>query len=116
MSDIKPCGYYVLVKMEAVEQTVSDGALAGFVLSSNDEHEREQSGHDVGTLVALGPTAFVGFQGVDGEAAHIRAEQWGVSIGNKVEFNRYDGKIPSHPDFKDYRIIQDAHIIGVIEG
>jgi len=112
---IKPTGYYVLVKMELVEQTVSDGALAGFVIATKEEHQREQSGHDVGTLVALGPTAFNGFQGVVGTDAVVRAAEWGVKIGDKVEFNRYDGKTPSHPDFKDYRIIQDAHIIGVID-
>lgn len=113
---IKPTGYYILVKMEKVEQTLKGGALDGFVLSTNNEHEREQNGHDVGVLVALGPTSFNGFKGIDADNVEERAAQWGVSIGDKIEFNRYDGKIPSHPDFVDYRIIQDAHIIGVIDG
>jgi co-chaperonin GroES (HSP10) len=113
--NLKPTGYYALVKMEVVEQTVSEGSLKGFVLQSNAENEREQSGHDVGILISLGPTAFSGYQGCDANTSEERASQWGVSIGDKVEFNRYDGKIPSHPDFQDYRIITDSHIIGTIE-
>jgi len=112
---IRPAGYYVLVKMEEVVKEVEEGSLKGFVLQSKDLHEREQSGHDVGVLVSLGPTSFSGFQGIDCNNPEGRAEQWGVYIGNKVEFNRYDGKTPNHKDYKNYRIIQDAHIIGVIE-
>ncbi len=112
---LRPTGYYVLVKMEIVEREVKDGALKGFVLSTTNENTREQTGHDVGIVMSLGPTAFSGYQGIDGETALDRAQQWGVDVGGKVEFSRYDGKIPSHPDYKDYRIIQDAHIIGVIE-
>lgn len=112
---IKPCGYYILIKMETVEQTVKDGALEGFVLTTTAENEREQSGHDVGVLVALGPTSFSGFQGINAIGSEGRAKQWGVNIGDKVEFNRYDGKIPSDPEYKDYRIITDSHILGVIK-
>jgi len=110
---LKPTGYYVLVKMEKVTK-VSKG---GIIMYTENEHKREQGGHDMGTLVALGPTAFCGYAGIDLEGpntAHDRAELWGVKIGDKIEFNKYDGKTPSHPDFKDYRLIQDAHIIGVI--
>jgi len=112
---LRPTGYYVLVKMEEVKNEVEDGALAGFQLASKDQHTREQSGHDVGVLISLGPTAYCGYQGVEGETAEQRAECWGVTVGNKVEFNRYDGKKPNHPDFQDYRVIQDGMIIGVIE-
>lgn len=107
---LKPTGYYVLVKMEAVEVT-SDG---GIILSTKEEHEREQGGHDIGEIVEIGPTAWNGFQGCDAPTAVERAKQWGCEIGDKVEFNRYEGKVPRYEEFKDYRIIQDAHIIGVI--
>lgn len=120
---LKPCGYYVLVKMEELEEK-DESFVEGSELivaapqmqkDNRDLAEREKAGHDIGTLVALGSTAFNGFQGVTGQTAKERAEEWGVCVGDKVEFNRYDGKIPSHPDYADYRIIQDAHIIGVIE-
>lgn len=107
---LKPTGYYILVKMEEVEIT-SEG---GIVLATANEHQREQNGHDVGTIVSIGPTAFCGFQGCDAETPDGRAAQWGCAVGDKVEFNRYEGKVPRYEEFQDYRIIQDAHIIGVI--
>jgi co-chaperonin GroES (HSP10) len=113
--NLKPTGYYVLIEMEEVSQKVTEGALKGFVMSSNTEHEREQGGHDVGIVRALGPNAFAGYNGCDGETSSERAEQWGCKIGDKVEFNRYDGKVPRYPDYQNHRIIQDHHIIGVIE-
>ena len=113
---IKPTGYYVLIEMEEVSQQVTEGVLKGFVMASDTEHEREQAGHDVGIIRALGPTSFSGYEGCDAETSTGRAEQWGVKVGDKVEFNRYDGKVPRYPDFENFRIIQDHHIIGVIEG
>lgn len=107
---LKPTGYYILIKMEQVERTSS----GGIILNSNSENDRENAGHDVGVIVAIGPTAWTGFQGCDAETAEQRAAQWGCAIGNKVEFSRYDGKTPRYEEFRDYRIIQDAHIIGVI--
>ena len=44
----------VLIEMDVVEKEVKEGALAGFQLASNTEHEREQTGHDVGKIVAFG--------------------------------------------------------------
>lgn len=108
---LKPVGYYVLIKMEKVENTTP----GGIVIATKAEHEREQTGHDVGELVSFGPNSFSGFNGINGDNVEQRAKEWGVIAGDKVEFNRYDGKIPAHPDFKNYRIIQDAHIIGVID-
>ena len=108
---IHPTGYYILVQMEEVEETTA----SGIVISTPKELEREKGGHDVGTVVELGPTCFSGFSGCDANTATERAAQWGVKVGDKVEFNRYEGKVPRYPNFKDFRIIQDAHIIGTIE-
>ncbi len=108
---IKPIGFQVLVKMEEVER-VSQG---GIILATETENKREQDGHDIGVVVAFGPVSYVGWPGVEGDTAIERAECWGVKIGDKVEFHRYDGKIPSHPDYKDHRLIPDKELIGVIE-
>ena len=62
MATLKPTGYYILVRMEEVEQ-VSDG---GIIIATNAEIKREQTGHDVGVIAAFGPTAFEGYQGIDG--------------------------------------------------
>lgn len=109
---IKPLGFQVLVKMEAVEQEITDGALKGFQLASDTENKREQVGHDIGVVVDFGPLAYIGWEGVEGNDPIERAECWGVKIGDKVEFHRYDGKIPAN--FKDYRLVPDKELIGVI--
>jgi hypothetical protein len=97
---------------------------------NKDLAEREQNGHDRGIVRAFGPTVFEGFRGIDSEMeyqepngpTHIRsttseerAEQYGVKVGDQVEFNRYDGKIPRETDYANFRIIQDEHIIGVYD-
>lgn len=107
---LKPTGYYVLIKMEKIEEK----STGGIILSTKEELERESSGHDIGIISAIGPTAWTGFQGCTEDTAEKRAAQWGCKIGDKVEFSRYDGKTPRYEEFKDCRIIQDAHIIGVI--
>ena len=83
-------------------------------MASNTENEREKNGHDVGVIRSFGPTCFTGFKGIDesGDVAQ-RAKDYGVKIGDKVEFNRYDGKTPRNREFKDFRLIQDEHIVGV---
>jgi co-chaperonin GroES (HSP10) len=107
---LNPVGYYVLVRVEKVEQ-VSAG---GIVIASNTENKREQEGHDVGVVESFGPTCFTGFRGVnDEDSTEDRCKSIGVGVGDKVEFSRYDGKVPRDPEFKDYRLIQDQHIIGV---
>ena len=109
---LKPTGYYVLVRMEEVEQTTE----SGIIIATNKEHEREQGGHDVGVILAVGPTSYMGFEGIDDSLpVQQRMEQYGVKIGDKVEFTRYDGKVPSNPELKDCRLIKDEMILGAYE-
>lgn len=105
----KPAGHYVLVEVKPVE-TQTD---SGIVLYSPDELKREHGGRDIGKLVALGPLAYQGF-------AHAEsASDWGVKVGDMVEFRRYDGKVPrlaeKHEEFKNLRLINDNDIIAIIE-
>jgi len=104
-----PCGFQVLIEMDIVEKEVKEGALAGFQLASNNEQQREQNGHDVGKIVAFGPLAYKGFD-------CDTPEKWGVSIGDMVEFRRYDGKIPRSDKDGRYRVINDSDVILAIEG
>lgn len=109
---LKPVGYYILIEMEIVENKTE----SGIIIASQKENEREQNGHDVGVIKALGPNAFVGFQGIDDkDEVNKRAADYGVKIGDKIEFNRYDGKVPRDPEYKYHRLIQDQHIVGVYE-
>ncbi len=119
---MRPTGYYILIEMEKVEKTTE----SGIIISSDTEHDREQGGHDVGVIKDFGPTVFTGFAGIPEDyptrncdvryTNEERAAMWGCKIGDKVEFNRYDGKTPRLEGYENYRIIQDQHIIAVIEG
>lgn len=105
----KPTGYRVLIEMDLVENQVQDGALKGFQLTTENQQEREDNGHCVGIIKAFGPTAFLGYEGCENPG------DWGVELGDLVEFNRYDGKIPLYDTEKRYRIINDSDILMVID-
>jgi co-chaperonin GroES (HSP10) len=95
-------------------EEVSEVSEGGIVIATKVEHEREQNGHDVGVIKAFGPTCFMGFKGIDESlVTESRAMSYGVKVGDKVEFNRYDGKKPRDPKLENYRLIQDEHIVGV---
>jgi len=106
---IKPLGYNVLIEMEEIKQEVEEGALKGFVLHGDDQQNREQEGHFVGIVRAFGPTAYKGFANCEGP------KEWGVDLGDKVEFHRYDGKKLDHPGYENYRLIEDSKIVAVLE-
>jgi co-chaperonin GroES (HSP10) len=102
---IKPNGFYVLVEMEEVEETTE----SGIVVSTGSQKAREQGGHDVGIVLDIGPTAHRGYDGCDAETPEGRAAQWGYKIGDKVQFDRYQGKLIDDK----YRLITDVQIKGV---
>ncbi len=107
---IKPAGYFVLVDVTPVK-SVSEGGI----ILSGDTVMKEQMAEETGTIVAFGPTCFVGMRGVDDALAHGSAyKQWGLDVGNKVEFKRFEGKKSYVKGHENYRYIPDTHIIGVI--
>ncbi len=105
---IKALGFNVIVEMEVVEE-VSEG---GIVLPS-DLIAKEQDATDVGYIRDIGPTAWDGYPGCDKEGK-TPAECWGIEIGMKVEYRRFEGKKSAHPDYPNHRYIPDSHIIGAI--
>ena len=107
MSEIKPLGYYVLIEMVTVENVSAGGIHLGDIT-------REQDAADVGYVRAIGPTAFVGYPGCDQNNDNTPAENWGLEIGMKIEYRKFEGKRSSSPDHKNYLYIPDSHIIGRI--
>jgi co-chaperonin GroES (HSP10) len=105
---IKPCGYYVLVDVTPAE-TVTKG---GIVLP-DELTKKEQMAEETGTIIAFGPTAYVGMRGCEAEGL-FAYEQWGLKVGDKVEFKKYEGKRSFVKGKENYRYIPDTHIMGVI--
>lgn len=101
---IKPTGYYVLVELESIEKDVKSDA--GIILTTGKDEDRYRNAQCIGTILAFGPMAFKGLQN-----GCNSPDDWGVEVGNKVEFNSYDGKIPKSAGGKDLRLIIDQHII-----
>lgn len=114
-TQVRPAGHYILIEIETVSHEVTEGALSGFKLRSDDEQKREQMGHDIGTVLGIGPLAYVGFDGCEGATAEERAKSWGFEVGDKVEFARYEGKVLEHPDYPNHRIIPDDKVLMVVE-
>lgn len=113
---LKPLGFYVLIEMEEVKEVSAGGIILGDV-------SREQDAADVGYVRAIGPTAFFGYAGCDQSEyppSHSRYEMapheiWGIDVGDKVEYRRYEGKVTGQKDFKNFRYIPDSAIIGKVE-
>ena len=103
-----PTGYYILVEVDAVDET-HDNSI---IVRVDNERKREFGGRDIGVIKAIGPIAFQGYADCKG------AEDWGCKVGDRVEFNKYDGKTPSlaetNSELAGLRIINDNDIIAVI--
>jgi hypothetical protein len=117
---IKPLGFYVLVEMIEVEQVTSGG-----IVLPGDLVNKEQEATDVGYVRAIGPTAYVGYPGCDVDTTDIDgateinlntpAEKWGLEVGMKIEYRKFEGKPSAMPGYDNFRYIPDSHIIGAVE-
>lgn len=115
MSNIEPLGLYVLVQMETIEDKSAGGILLGDV-------RREQGACDIGTVIAIGPTAFHNFAGCNpsdyppSSPRHDMQphEIWGINVGDKVEYRSFEGKLSGVKDVKNMRYIPDTQIIGKV--
>ncbi len=106
---IKPCGYFVLVDVTEAESVTTGG-----IVLPRELVEKEQAVEETGIVVAFGPTCFVGMRGCDAEGVPAY-EQWGLRVGDKVEFKKYEGKKSFVEGMENHRYIPDTHILGVID-
>lgn len=117
MSEIHPVGFYVLVEMDEVKETTESGIVVSL------DTKREQDACDIGVIKAIGPTAYRGFAGCnpdDYAPGHPFAkmqphEIWGVNIGDRVEYRRFEGKQSGTEGSKRLRYIPDTQVIGKVE-
>jgi co-chaperonin GroES (HSP10) len=105
---IKPLGTYVLIEVDEVKRTSTGG-----IVLPEDLIKKEQAVTQFGFVRAFGPTCYVGWAGCD-QKDKTPAECWGVKIGDRVEFQKYEGKACMVPGYETFRYIPDTHIIGVI--
>ena len=98
----KPCGFYVLVEVIEVETESEGGIYLG-------NQAKEQKAEEIGYVRAMGPTAYKGWQGCDTPTPWL---QWGINIGDMVEFRAFEGKECVIPGFERWRYIPDSQIVG----
>lgn len=99
--EVHPAGHRVLVKVEKVEEKTEGG-----IYIPEHVREREERLQEIGTIVAIGPTAFDDYGGLD---------KWGLKPGDKVLFSRSGGKEIRYPGVEDgLRVLNDEDIIAVI--
>jgi len=115
---LNPLGFYVLVKVEKVEQFTESGIM----ISSDDLTSREQEANSKGWILAFGPTCYRGFAGPGEDGMCAGPEDWGLEIGDYVEFQSYNGKVSAFEDTGDssskqktLRLVPDSNIICKVE-
>jgi co-chaperonin GroES (HSP10) len=108
--DVIPTGTKILVRLDEVEE-VSAG---GIVMATATERNREQIGQDVGVVELFGPMAFLEWENM-GDTPEERAATFGIKIGDKVLFDRYEGKAPRVLGYENHRLINGICIHGKVE-
>lgn len=117
------CGIYpmldrVLVKPDEIEETTESGLVIPTQVA-----ERHQQAQATGTLVAVGPDAFVHsrvevFSG-KGELVETRIERYSADatprIGDRVLFAKFGGLTTIGMDGEEYRVLNDRDITGLVD-
>jgi len=102
---IKPCGYQVLVRMQAAKERTKGG-----IFLPDDSKEAAEAKSARGLVVALGPDAFTGNH-QDGSPRFPTGPY--CKIGDWVEWNRYqERRIHIGPESQEYAFVHDDRILG----
>ncbi len=96
----KPLGWWVLVEIIEVEEMTA----GGIVLPQNTQ-DKEQKGVTQAYVRDFGKMAFTGFRNSEGP------KDWGVEIGDLVEFRRYETLATSYSDL--WRLVPDTSLVAV---
>lgn len=94
---IKPLEYNVLIKPDEV------GEKMGSVFIPDDVRDKEQVASTTGTVIALSPAAFT-----------YEEDMPTVEEGDRVVFARYAGMKVDGTDGKDYLMVKDKSICGIL--
>lgn len=107
VTDIKPCGHFVLIQMPPFKTK-----SAGGIELPSDHVKKNARARDKGVVIRFGKGCY------EGLGEYRCPADWGVKEGDVVELaGRYENKIPSlasnNPKFEDLRLVNDSEIIAV---
>jgi co-chaperonin GroES (HSP10) len=106
-NDIQVCGHRVLLDAHFNTNEVSEGALKGFKLETDESFERSRAATITGKVVAVGPTAWRVFDGGD-----PNWKPW-AEVGDVVVFAKYGGKFITVKEHT-YILVNDEDIQAVV--
>lgn len=98
-SGIIPLEYYVLIKLDLVEERTKGG-----IILIEETRERQGQAQSTGRLVAIGPLAFM--YDVDNDVI--------PQVGEKVAFPKYGGQVLKGKDGQEYRLLKDGDLTAII--
>ncbi len=98
-SGIVPLEYYVLIKLDTVEEKTKGG-----IYLPDDLRERESQAQASGRLIATGPLAFI--YDVPNETV--------PQIGDRVAFPKYSGLKQTGRDGGEYRLLKDGDLQAIL--
>lgn len=103
LSGIRPTEFKVLIEPKAVAEK-----SAGGIFLPDEKKDRDQHAQSEGTIVAVSPLAF----------SYASKEAWDgqePKIGERVSYAKYAGAERKGKDGKDYRIVNDKDIYGILD-
>lgn len=86
--------------LEQVDEVYKRAKEAGIAIAELDEVRMERNAVDRGTVVQVGPTAFIDYRGVDV-----------IKPGDYIAYAKYAGKTVKDFDGTDYLIINDEDVV-----
>jgi co-chaperonin GroES (HSP10) len=103
---IKAVGFRVVVKPDPVKEKTK----GGIILATDEKLER--AAISVGTVVEVGPIAFMAFKPYEGP--------W-CQVGDKIAYAKYAGKWVADPEFpddasKELLVMNDEDVVCRLEG
>lgn len=99
ISGIIPLEYYILVKLDVVEERTKGG-----IILTADTQERETQAQASGVLVDIGPLAFL--YEVENDTI--------PKLGQRVAFAKYGGQERTGKDGMRYRLLRDGDLSAIL--
>lgn len=96
-SGITPVGISILVKPDPVEQTTE----SGIVISTHEQHHREEMGQTDGVVIAIAEHAYFD-------------EKPRCKVGDRVIMAKYAGMVREGNDGETYRLIKDNDVLAIL--
>lgn len=95
VEDLVPIGHLVIVEVEPLEEKVGNF----FVAPDPTDRRRDEIAREIGTIIAIGPSAFDGRSIIDET----------IKVGDRVMWSKYSGE-HYELDGRDIRVLNDDHL------